>query len=243
MLMAFLNGKLSLRQTNMEDMLTSNVFGLMRYLPPSKLLLPFLALAVDSDGRHLLSGLDETSEVSYDFWPTYKEARCNSCEPDVVLKIDEPNGRRIILLIEAKYLSGKSSEADENTRPNDQLAREWDNLQPIAVREGHEPILLYLTAGLSFPSEDISASQKELIKAQKSSGIMCWLSWRHLYAITKDSEHARLKDLSCLMDKMQLTFFSGFSQVQNVPPINWQFKKNFEWEMGNIPNLRWSFER
>jgi hypothetical protein len=243
MLMAFLKGKISLQQTNMEDMLTSNVFGIMKYLPPFELLLPFLAYAVDSEERPLLNGLDETSEVEYDFWPKLNEAGCNGCEPDVILRITETNGRKIILLIEAKYLSGKSSEADESAIPNDQLAREWDNLQLIAAGEGREPILLYLTAGLSFPSEDISASQKELETKRETQGIMCWLSWRHLYTITKNSNCEMQKDLSRLMEKMQLTFFHGFSLLTEITPINWQFNKNFEWEVDDIPNLTWRFDQ
>ena len=34
MLQALLNGKLSREQENMEDILTSNVFGLLRYVQP-----------------------------------------------------------------------------------------------------------------------------------------------------------------------------------------------------------------
>ena len=45
MIHALLNGKLSADQENMEDILTSNVFGLLRYLPPEHGLLPFLAHA------------------------------------------------------------------------------------------------------------------------------------------------------------------------------------------------------
>jgi len=247
MLMAFLKGKLSLRQTNMEDMLTSNVFGIMKYLSPSELLLPFLAHAVNFEGRHLLNGLDEATEVEYEFWPMLNEDGCNRCEPDVVLRIDEPNDRKIILLIEAKYLSGKSSEADdgadENTKPNDQLAREWDNLKLVAESEGREPILLYLTAGLSYPSEDINASQEELKTNGKTPGNVCWLTWRYLYSVTKKSENAMLQDLCDLMDKMQLTFFHGFSPLTDITPINWQFNKNFEWSMYNIPNLMWRFKQ
>jgi hypothetical protein len=42
-LQAFLKGKLSAEQENLEDLLTSSV-GLLAYVPPERALLPFLTL-------------------------------------------------------------------------------------------------------------------------------------------------------------------------------------------------------
>ncbi len=42
MLAALIAGKLSRMQENMEDILTSNVFGLMQYMPAADALVPFL---------------------------------------------------------------------------------------------------------------------------------------------------------------------------------------------------------
>ena len=52
-------------------------------------------------------------------------------------------GTKTIILVEAKYKSGKSSEADDGEKPNDQLAREWDNLSVLARRKDLVPILIY----------------------------------------------------------------------------------------------------
>lgn len=136
MLEAILRGKLSREQANMEDILTSNVFGLLKYLPPQEGLFPFLAQATTPPPRgNPLAFLSTTpgirqEDVTYQFWPlwsTHKEWR--KCEPDVVLRITTPEGK-VAVLVEAKYRSGKSSEADEreDTPPNDQLAREWGYL-------------------------------------------------------------------------------------------------------------------
>jgi len=47
MLQAMLHGKLTRKEESMEDLLTSNAFGLMKYLPPEAALFPFLSLAKD----------------------------------------------------------------------------------------------------------------------------------------------------------------------------------------------------
>ncbi len=42
MIPALLHGKLSREQENMEDILTSIVFGVLKHLPPELILLPWL---------------------------------------------------------------------------------------------------------------------------------------------------------------------------------------------------------
>ena len=84
MLEALLHGKLSREQENMEDILTSNVFGLLRYLPPSDGLLQFLGMGRMRDGRQPLANLPEDTTAEYEFWPWIKESG-NGCEPDVLL--------------------------------------------------------------------------------------------------------------------------------------------------------------
>lgn len=52
MLVALLHGKLSREQENIEDILTSNVFGVLKYLPPGTVLIPFLSKASTPDEKH-----------------------------------------------------------------------------------------------------------------------------------------------------------------------------------------------
>ena len=80
MLMALLRGKLSREQENLEDILTSNVFGLLKYLPPEEGLFPFLSHAQTLDGRRPLEGAVPGAKVEYQFWPWYAEEDCNACE-------------------------------------------------------------------------------------------------------------------------------------------------------------------
>ena len=124
MLAALIKGKLSREQENMEDILTSNVFGLIKYLPPSEALIPFLKQAEDPEGCRPFEDLSSGVVVEFEFWPMIEEAGCKRCEPDLILRIRDDNGLRLVF-VEAKYLSGKSSEEDFSfTEPCDQLARE-----------------------------------------------------------------------------------------------------------------------
>lgn len=51
MLQAMLHGKLTRQEEEMEDLLTSNVFGLVKYLPPEMVLIPFLSQAKDPERK------------------------------------------------------------------------------------------------------------------------------------------------------------------------------------------------
>jgi hypothetical protein len=263
MIHALLKGKLSTDQANMEDILTSNVFGLLRYLPAERGLLPFLAKARCLDGRRLKMP-DAVAGVQVDtaFWPTLAEQGCATCEPDVLVRVTWPgrNGRRFLVLVEAKYRSGKSSEADESSAvPLDQLAREWGNVESLAKRDSREPVLVYLTAGVGPPVEDIRrAGQDHSSKANPTSlPFECyWLSWRHLVPVAEsradpDSPALAsllLEDLGGMLNRLDLVFFGGFSRHQAFRAIQWSFDvgdppEQFPFAgftlVGAVPPVRW----
>jgi len=241
---ALLKGKLSADQENMEDILTSNVFGLLRYLPPEHGLLPFLAHASSHDGRKLempvaVPGVQAVTR----FWPPLEEQGCTPCEPDVLIRITWPglDGSRFLVLVEAKYLSGKSSEAEESsTEPCDQLAKEWGNVESLARREGREPVLVYLTAAFGRPVEEIlCAAEDHHRKTNRTSlPFTCyWLSWRHLALVAEsradlDSSATAsyiLEDLGRMLNRLDLVFFGGFSPHEPVSAMAWRF------DVGDLP--------
>ena len=247
MLDALLNGKLARELENMEDVLTSNVFGLTKYLPAKEALLPFLRQARDTIGDAPLSDISDDAAAEYEFWPSWHEPGCVFCEPDLALRIDDKDATYLVG-IEAKYRSGKSSFADPADVPsephsaNDQLAKEWQNLCRIAEREGRKPVLVYLTADYGVPRQEILESQADLMK----SGCICWLSWRHLLRVVEMRETAIGKDLTALMHRLGFTFFNT-SWV--VPEINVQWRytralRRFEHIADPEPvNITWSYAR
>ncbi|MGD0783714.1 MAG: hypothetical protein ABSA30_12725, partial [Candidatus Aminicenantales bacterium] len=188
MIQALLHHKLTDKQENMEDILTSNVFGLLKYARPECGLFRFLARAQTLDGHFPLADLvargdTQPARVEYEFWPGWMTENCEPCQPDVVVNICSAS--RLVVCIEAKYWSGKSSLAAEDKdddedegdlgddagadfdeggngrRPSDQLAKEWSHLVARATKLDARPVLIYLTADLSCPRDELRDSIKD----------------------------------------------------------------------------------
>jgi hypothetical protein len=242
---ALLRHKLTPKNENMEDILTSNVFGLLKYVQPKCGLFKFLARAATIDGNYPLASLVEQDvTVEYRFWPRWAH-----CEPDVELDI---RGESPYLVgIEAKYRSGKSSkvaeeeeddeeeedeedesdEGFEDDQPEDeegvrdQLANEWKDLVAEASRVHAQPVLIYLTAHLYCPSKALKDSIKHCPKpsARRPQPMICWLSWRELPKLFRSSPDPHLADLAALADEMKLMFFEGFAEVAEIH-ADWVFQ-------------------
>ena len=252
MLMALLKGKLSREQENMEDILTSNVFGLFQYLPAELGLLPFLACAEDTAGNQPLAFLvgeqaPASRSVDYEFWPWFEEPDCIPCEPDALLYVELDGRDDLLILIEAKYLSGKSSEADdESDKPTDQLAREWDNLTHVARQRNATPILIYLTADMAYPTADISPSVQEYESKRPDvdTPTILWLTWRRITDVFQSAAEPILQDLVRLIKRLNLIAFEGFQPLGQLSGLNWRFELlGFDWGVLSVTGLqKWSFQ-
>lgn len=239
MLAAQLRGKLTRKEEDLEDLLTSNVFGSIKYTPNEKGLIPLLSAAEDENGLNPLIRLPNISDVTYEFWPYLNDRKGNAREPDVLIHITHETKQRTIILVEAKYQSGKSSEADEGSRINDQLASEWDIL--ITKETDAKPYLLYITADFSYPNKDIEDAQYEFAKKRNGKLDIVWISWRKLPTVLNDNE-PMLKDLIEVLRKQGLTFFEGI-EIPSIDRIPWTFQKNtlnFNWKL-NSPEFNWRF--
>jgi len=240
MIEALLHGKLTTKQENMEDILTSNVFGALQHVPPEIGLFPFLSRSKTLQGERPLKDLNGRGEcVEYHFWPRWRH-----CEPDVELVIDRGNGWSYLVGIEAKYWSGKSSTAvqiegqTEEGRLQeckDQLIREWNDLVMEALARKCTPVLVYLTEHVSIPTEEIQESihefeQKSPLGARRP--VICWLSWRELPQLFRGHPNRLLAKVAEMAEYMGLTFFRGVAHVGPVradwrfrgPPPAWHFE-------------------
>lgn len=214
MLDALLHGKLSREIEGMEDVLTSCVFGSLRLMPPEAGILPLLKLARCLDGDSPFDEWPEwpawsSTKVRYEFWPGLAETGCTPCEPDVLLTIEFPSGRPWLVLVEAKFRSGKSSLADENApAPVDQLAREFDNLASVAARVGGNPVLIYLTADMGLPRHELIESAREYQSKypNREPPVLAWLGWRMLHGL---GPSPLLTDLCRLLKRLDLIDFQG----------------------------------
>lgn len=249
MLQAILNGKLSSSQENMEDILTSCVFGSFNYLEPNLGLGTFLKVARGAETTDRPFATLDIKSVEYEFWPYWDQQGYENCEPDVVLKIDGINGQQLLILVEVKYQSGKSAYADEAVEaPTDQLAKEWDNLLVIAKAQGREPILLYVTADVVFPAQDIDDARREYEAKRHPVSrrhlFRCyWVSWRSLYQMFDDVQGELPADLRRLADKLGFKEFNGFSTPRGLSGIQWRYSTKYDWTVPRSPLVEWRFRR
>lgn len=232
MTIAEIHGKISEEGTNLserlEDLLTADVFGCLRYLPPHKALIPFLNTAKSFQGHALMLPGDIIG-VRYSFWPWIKLHGCTPCEPDVVVGLEDEKRHLHLVFIEAKYRSGLSSEEDEGESANDQLARELDNLDRISSGNLHwspSPIiasrsLLFVTQDMGMPRNLLAQSLAEYNRKRQRDGDIFWTSWRCLPAILEQSlaEQNSTENIAVLEDMLNLLLRKELIMFHGVEPI------------------------
>ncbi len=235
MFIAQLRGKLSRPEEDMEDLLTSNVFGIWRYLPPTLGLVQFLGTAKRVDGKELAVPSD-VSVANLEFWPRLDYPDAKGAEPDVLISYSDNDDTKCLVMVEAKYKSGKSSFADyADKRPNDQLAREMQSLHLLARREGTDRYaLVYVTAHTTMPRNDVQEAVEELLDKASEAGTdrFYWTTWRYLPRILAEAQSTSedsiakslLADLRELLEGMGLTFYQGIcSNGWSLGP-SWEFQ-------------------
>ena len=232
MTVAEIHGKISETGTSlserMEDLLTSDIFGCMRYLPTQNALIPFLQTACSLHGNILIIP-GKVLRVHWSFWPWLKLAGRIPCEPDVILGLETEENHMHLILIEAKYYSGLSSEEDERAEPNDQLARELDNLDAVSCAtlgwrthlEIASRALLFITQDMGIPRDLLVKSLSEYTRKRNKEGDIYWTSWRFLPSILERSlqketiqeNKAVLEDMFTLLLRKGLIMFGGVEPV------------------------------
>jgi len=244
MFRALVHGKLSREQANMEDLVTSMVFGTLEHCEPTWIA-KFLRRARLADGSRPLHALPEPTAVIWEFWPWVHEAGCIGCEPDVSLQLHLPEGRRIDLFIEVKFRSGKSSHDDlltpsaerERLPAKDQLAREWQNLRARSTVD--DAWLVYVTPDIVMPALDIEEAQQELLRKDMRCGQMAWLSLRELHLLLRDHSAGWLASLKGALERLDLLSFEGVSPARPRTRFSWTFVR-FEFRR-HASSLSWSF--
>jgi hypothetical protein len=201
MLVAQLHHKVPLQVEEMEDVLTSSVFALLRYLPRP--------LASALLARWTYVPLQPDMPV-VDFWPRYPTpmgfgifldgARAEprdrgETEPDVVIRTAE-----WLVLVEVKYRSHLDPAYD-------QLGRELAIGHRLAKEEGRRLRLLVVTADVLRPrpggQDLVVGTQRALARVRDGGGSVTtemiasvpvalrWISWQRIYkALARTAAHS-----------------------------------------------------
>lgn len=231
MTIAEIYGKISSSGSNIsdrsEDLLTSDVFGCLRYIPFKEGFQKILAQAQRRTDSERLSITSTNNGVKVHFWPRLE----NNSEPDVLIRFGDH-----LIIIEVKYLSGKSghygaNQENENNleaASSDQLARLF---QGLMSDKGNCPkrSLIYLTAHRVLPNNDIKAGYEALDKLSddsrhKYNDNVYWLSWFEVYktisGLLKEDIQLRDKcwrfvlcDIQRLLHRKGLRQFEGFDRI------------------------------
>lgn len=249
MLQALLAGKLSSSQENMEDVLTSSVFGSFQYLPHNEALAPFLRTARGIDpGDKPFNELSIRS-AGYTFWPDWSEPGYTNCEPDLVLSVTDERGSKLLISVEVKYRSGKSGyEIEDIDAPTDQLAKEWDHVVLRARQVGARPFLVYVTTDTVIPKVDIEQAKTEYErkcgKLGRFESFRCsWISWRSLYRALLGSQEELAVDLRRLAEKLRFAEFDGFSEIGPASVQTWTYIRSYNWGAILITPSDWKYVR
>ncbi|MCA9295449.1 MAG: hypothetical protein KC983_03010, partial [Phycisphaerales bacterium] len=71
-----------------------------------------------------------------------------------------------------------------------------------------------------------------------------WLSWRMIPAALQECTHSAAMALIEMVQRLDLTYFIGFSQVRPVAELPFRFDhniKHFDWNIGADARSHWSF--
>jgi len=220
-MLAEIYGKISSKGNNLsdrlEDNLTGNVFGCLRYIPFNKVMKPILINSVYPQSiANLFINIDAGFwSNNIKFWPFDEEG-----ELDILIEFDN-----LICGIEVKYLSGLSS--DDGADFSDQsellfLKREKENSSHQLSRESRiidklggkkDKVLIFIANSISCRDVYEDTLKRGLINADVSFGYISWQSF--LTALSQLSLDDDFQDL-ILADLIKLLKRKGFEQFKNM---------------------------
>lgn len=251
-MIAEIYGKISSTGSNLsdrlEDQLTGDVFGSLRYLDATAALFPFLEKSYylnDIGHRSNFPSFKNGKVKEIQFWP-----RIDEVEPDIQLLLEFEGQERCVIFIEVKYSSGLSSDDPteshvlkgecslmstdlwQNDRSSIEESRNQLVRQMRGMREiyhGLRQIQIFLTADRIYPA-DIIFRVRQLANLEGFSDTeLYWLSWHDLPAVLLRSceDEGQLSDREKLIifDVLRLCERKGFARFSRI-----------EFDGGAVPN-------
>lgn len=245
MTIAEIHGKLRPYE-NLEDLLTSDVFGTFKYLHPNEALVPFFERAVCFNDFSLPKFLNDIVSAMYFFWPKSMDF----LEPDLIIILTREDGSKLGINVECKYHAEKHNmEVDNLNEPEspritgDQLVDQYLQLKKCRykgelgdnLRNTGEKYLFYVTAHYAPPIEHIDETIQRLKEDPDDQKNFYWVSWReimnlNLRNIKEELKCQMMKDLKLLLIRKRLTFLDIFKEPLKIKKeirYFWKSSKKF----------------
>lgn len=212
----------------LEDKLTGDVFGALRYLPFEKGLAPILArtrLHAPPEQQHLAMLLSQCS--GYDFHITFWR-KSGDGEIDMVLETEQA-----LIGIEVKYMSGLSSDDDidlstgeKEESSSNQLSRYSRSIAELPANKAK--FLLFLAPASMGTAVVENVRARNIMHPSVPLGLLTWQDV--LLAVSEAAEAAAhtgqrrvLEDIGQLLSKKGFELFRGFSfglETTCLPPAS-----------------------
>lgn len=219
-MIADINGKLSRTGSNLterlEDNLTGNVFGVLRYMPFSTVMGEILA-----NGVYPKSIGEDIGDIQYYYWADKVQFWPHNREGEIDVLIEFEN---MVLGIEVKYISGLSSDDvisnnedieiknfEEMKQSMNQLARE----SRIISQKGKnkKKILLFIANRNSCKKVYADIQNRNILERNVSFGYISWQSFLHQLKKLKTTEPYHQVIIN---DVIALLIRKGFEDFTNM---------------------------
>lgn len=225
-----------------EDVLTSTIFGNLRYFNDQSILINFLNEAIAINGDTLT--IEQGNIFDIKFWEKYYLSNNHKYnEPDLHV-----SNTQYDIIIECKYYSTLGEEITSLDDNKDAYSNQLIRYSKIIEKSKKRKIIIYLTNDERIPTTIITDSLERINVNIR----LYWLSWRKLYRVMNELAHTKLNygerqlfnDLLLFLKKRNMTMFCGF-RVQHKK-ANWKYIKRYTYipkGFGNYSFWRYSNEK
>ncbi|MDQ0896260.1 MULTISPECIES: hypothetical protein [unclassified Paenibacillus] len=245
MMIAEIHNKISSTGSNLherlEDQLTGNVFGTLRYVPYTMGLQPILSQAYFENESHrdtVRSALGEISDdckLIYYFWPRHANG-------EIDLIIEAP---KLMIGIEVKYRSGLSSDDDMDLSDSEvwmesdnQLAR-YQSLLGDAPKLGKGSMLLFVAPADIGVTVYQDVVRRKLIRDEVFFGLLTWENVLHALEEAQPPadryQCLATEDIIDLLRKKGFEMFNGFDAVSVSVNANKYYEYNKGYSYLSLP--------
>ena len=224
MIEAELRGKVSSDLQYVEDLLTSAVFGLLQYVPPSIFWPVVLTRAESCKGKPFVERCKELGahipnyeKVDVNFWPVHQ----GFGQPDLLLVFSGGNQLSLCFIIEAKLWASKSGREQQDQlnrylaalKDSEWLGKVTGFRGPVAL-----PGLIYLTPRAAWLElYDSIEHAPDYLAAESSLFLLQWQDIlevaRQVFSHTNEPQRTMLRHIADFLEHRGLNYFRGFSHL------------------------------